>query len=59
MMAAALAKGESVIENAAREPEIIDLAACLTKMGRENFPAPAPRPSTSKACPLCRPRATP
>jgi UDP-N-acetylglucosamine 1-carboxyvinyltransferase len=33
MMAASLAKGESVIENAAREPEIVDLAACLTKMG--------------------------
>ena len=33
VMAAALAKGETVIENAAREPEIGDLAACLTKMG--------------------------
>jgi UDP-N-acetylglucosamine 1-carboxyvinyltransferase len=33
MMAASLAKGETVIENAAREPEIVDLAACLTKMG--------------------------
>jgi UDP-N-acetylglucosamine 1-carboxyvinyltransferase len=33
MMAAALAKGETVIENAAREPEIVDLAACLVKMG--------------------------
>jgi UDP-N-acetylglucosamine 1-carboxyvinyltransferase len=33
MMAASLAKGESVIENAAREPEIVDLASCLTKMG--------------------------
>jgi UDP-N-acetylglucosamine 1-carboxyvinyltransferase len=33
MMAAALAKGETVIENAAREPEIADLAQCLTKMG--------------------------
>jgi UDP-N-acetylglucosamine 1-carboxyvinyltransferase len=33
MMAASLAKGESVIENAAMEPEIVDLAACLTKMG--------------------------
>ena len=33
MMAAALARGESVIENAAREPEISDLAACLIKMG--------------------------
>ena len=33
LMAASLAKGETVIENAAREPEIVDLAACLTKMG--------------------------
>ena len=33
MMAAALARGETVIENAAREPEIVDLAACLVKMG--------------------------
>lgn len=33
MMAAALAKGETVIENAAREPEIGDVAACLVRMG--------------------------
>src|SRR6185295_14082205 len=33
MMAAALARGETVIENAAREPEIGDVAECLTKMG--------------------------
>jgi UDP-N-acetylglucosamine 1-carboxyvinyltransferase len=33
MTAAVLAKGETVIENAAREPEISDLAAFLTKMG--------------------------
>jgi UDP-N-acetylglucosamine 1-carboxyvinyltransferase len=33
LMAASLAHGTSVIENAAREPEIVDLAACLTKMG--------------------------
>lgn len=33
MMAATLAKGETVIENAAREPEVTDLAACLVKMG--------------------------
>ncbi|MBY0269782.1 MAG: UDP-N-acetylglucosamine 1-carboxyvinyltransferase [Burkholderiales bacterium] len=33
MMAAALAEGVTVIENAAREPEIPDLAACLTAMG--------------------------
>ncbi|GLS76102.1 UDP-N-acetylglucosamine 1-carboxyvinyltransferase [Oharaeibacter diazotrophicus] len=35
MMAAALAKGETVIENAAREPEVVDLARCLTAMGAE------------------------
>ena len=33
MMAASLADGETVIENAAQEPEIIDLAAFLNKMG--------------------------
>jgi len=33
MMAASLADGTTVLENAAREPEIIDLAACLTAMG--------------------------
>ena len=33
MMAAALAEGVTVIENAAREPEVLDLAACLIAMG--------------------------
>jgi UDP-N-acetylglucosamine 1-carboxyvinyltransferase len=33
MMAAVLAEGETVIENAAREPEVVDLAALLIKMG--------------------------
>ena len=33
MMAAALADGETIIENAAREPEVVDLAECLNKMG--------------------------
>jgi UDP-N-acetylglucosamine 1-carboxyvinyltransferase len=33
LMAASLADGTTVIANAAREPEIADLAACLTKMG--------------------------
>lgn len=33
MMAAALAQGETVIENAAREPEVVDLANCLNAMG--------------------------
>jgi UDP-N-acetylglucosamine 1-carboxyvinyltransferase len=33
LLAAALAKGETLIENAAREPEIGDVAECLVKMG--------------------------
>jgi UDP-N-acetylglucosamine 1-carboxyvinyltransferase len=33
MMAAVLAKGETVLRNAAREPEVVDLADMLTKMG--------------------------
>ncbi|MCC5974226.1 MAG: UDP-N-acetylglucosamine 1-carboxyvinyltransferase [Rubellimicrobium sp.] len=35
LMAATLAKGTTVIENAAREPEIVDLARCLRKMGAQ------------------------
>lgn len=35
MMAAALAKGETTIVNAAREPEVVDLANCLVAMGAE------------------------
>jgi UDP-N-acetylglucosamine 1-carboxyvinyltransferase len=35
MMAAALAKGSTVIENAAREPEVIDLANFLNAMGAQ------------------------
>ena len=35
MMAAALADGVTVIENAALEPEIVDLAVCLRKMGAQ------------------------
>lgn len=33
LMGAVLAQGTTVIENAAREPEVVDLAACLSKMG--------------------------
>jgi UDP-N-acetylglucosamine 1-carboxyvinyltransferase len=33
MMAAALADGTTILENAAREPEVVDLANCLIKMG--------------------------
>jgi UDP-N-acetylglucosamine 1-carboxyvinyltransferase len=35
MMAAALAEGQTIIENAAREPEVIDLANFLNKMGAQ------------------------
>ncbi|MGD9861710.1 MAG: UDP-N-acetylglucosamine 1-carboxyvinyltransferase [Pseudodonghicola sp.] len=35
MMAATLAKGTTVLKNAAREPEIVDLASCLRKMGAQ------------------------
>ncbi|WP_086929962.1 UDP-N-acetylglucosamine 1-carboxyvinyltransferase [Agarilytica rhodophyticola] len=33
LMAAVLAKGKTVLENAAREPEVVDLAECLVAMG--------------------------
>ncbi|MEQ1517000.1 MAG: UDP-N-acetylglucosamine 1-carboxyvinyltransferase, partial [Usitatibacteraceae bacterium] len=35
MMAACLAEGTTVLENAAREPEVVDLAECLIKMGAD------------------------
>jgi len=43
MMAAALAHGETVIENAAREPEIVDVADCLNAMGAKITGAGTPR----------------
>lgn len=33
LMAATLAEGETILENAAREPEVVDLAQCLIAMG--------------------------
>ncbi len=48
MMAAALAEGETVIENAAREPEITDLADFLNGMGAR-IRVPEPTPSASRA----------
>ena len=35
MMAAALADGKTILENAAREPEVVDLAECLIAMGAD------------------------
>lgn len=43
MMAAALAEGTTVIENAAREPEVMDLAECLNKMGAKITGAGTPQ----------------
>src|SRR5437868_11366447 len=43
VMAATLAKGTTVISNAACEPEIVDLADCLTKMGARITGAGTPR----------------
>lgn len=43
MMAACLADGETVLENAAREPEVIELAAVLGKMGARIDGAGTPR----------------
>ena len=43
LMAAALARGETVLSNAAREPEVADLARCLGAMGRTSK-ASAPTP---------------
>jgi UDP-N-acetylglucosamine 1-carboxyvinyltransferase len=43
LMAAALADGTTVIENAACEPEIADVAACLVKMGARITGAGTPR----------------
>jgi UDP-N-acetylglucosamine 1-carboxyvinyltransferase len=42
MMAATLAKGVTQIENAAREPEVVDLAQCLNKMGAKITGAGSP-----------------
>ena len=35
LMAASLAEGETIINNAAKEPEVVDLADCLVKMGAQ------------------------
>ena len=37
IMAGVLAKGKTTISNAAKEPEVVDLVACLRKMGAKIF----------------------
>ena len=49
MMAATLADGETVLENAAREPEVVDLANFLDSPWAPRSRALAPTESSSKA----------
>ena len=58
MMAAVLAKGTTVLSNAAREPEIVDLANCSLKWARR-LKALAPTKSPSTANPSCAARNIP
>jgi UDP-N-acetylglucosamine 1-carboxyvinyltransferase len=51
MMAAALADGETVLENAAREPEIPDLAEMLIKMGAQIEGTAPPHPHLGRGAP--------
>jgi UDP-N-acetylglucosamine 1-carboxyvinyltransferase len=53
MMAATLAKGRTVLENAAREPEVVDLANFINAMGGTSRAAPAPTPSSLMASSAC------
>ena len=57
MMAATLAKGETVISEAACEPEIVDLAKCLNAMGAK-IEGAGRRRSGSAACRACPGRCT-
>ena len=43
LMAAVLARGETLIEGAAREPEVVDLGNCLIRMGRGSRVSALPR----------------
>lgn len=52
MMAATAAEGRTVIDNAAREPEVADLAAFLTRMGAEVFGAGTPTITIEGGAPL-------
>ena len=61
MMAAALAEGRTVLENCAREPEVVDLAAALVRMGaRIEGAGTAPDPHRrGRVAPPARPRRHP
>ena len=57
-MAAALAEGESMLINAAREPEIADLAACLVAMGARIDGIGSDRLTIRGVSPVCTAPAT-
>ena len=59
LMAATLAKGTTVITNAACEPEIARRRRLPEQDGRARSPAPARRASSSRAWPSCTARGTP
>ena len=59
LMASVLATGAPGIDNAAREPEIVDIAELLDRDGRGIDRAPAPRRSTSTASTRSSPSSTP
>ena len=58
LMAGATARGTTTVRNAAREPEISDLAASSTAWGRGSSERAAPR-SSSRASTSCEPSSTP
>jgi hypothetical protein len=58
LMAATLAKGTTVLENAAMEPEISDVAECLVKMGAKISGIGPRAPSPSRASTSCMARPT-
>jgi UDP-N-acetylglucosamine 1-carboxyvinyltransferase len=58
LMAATLAKGTTVLKNAAREPEIVDLARCLQAMGAQ-IEGAGTRRSSSRASTVCMARPIP
>ena len=59
LMAATLAKGTTVITNAACEPEILDVADCLNKMGARISGAGTPRIVIEGVDQACTARGTP
>ena len=59
LMAAVLAKGTTVIENAAREPEVRDLADFLNAMGAQDHAGPGRRASRWRASTGSSPPPTP